>query len=184
MASGPPRCHRGARLTPALRLPPLELPHSCVRAAGTDKAERKERRKAEKRAAAAKRGEEPPETGAARQADAAPPAEVGDAQLARDSAPIVKALYTEHEETAAMSAADVAAFCEERDIAVTGSELRPVQSFHQLGLKKKLLRALRDFKKPSPIQAQCWPIVLSGRDLIGIAATGSGERSAGGHRTP
>jgi len=33
----------------------------------------------------------------------------------------------------------------------------------------------KGFTKPTPIQAQCWPIGLSGRDLIGIAETGSGK---------
>jgi ATP-dependent RNA helicase DBP3 len=102
-------------------------------------------------------------------------AEVGDAQLARESVPIVKDLYREHEETSAMTEAEVVAFREARRIAVAGCDLRPVKAFHQLGFKKKLLKAVQDFKMPSPIQAQCWPIVLSGRDLIGIAATGSGE---------
>jgi ATP-dependent RNA helicase DDX5/DBP2 len=31
------------------------------------------------------------------------------------------------------------------------------------------------FEKPSPIQAQGWSVVMSGRDLIGIAETGSGK---------
>lgn len=30
------------------------------------------------------------------------------------------------------------------------------------------------FQKPSPIQAQAWPVLLSGEDLIGIAQTGTG----------
>ncbi|KXZ43232.1 hypothetical protein GPECTOR_97g770 [Gonium pectorale] len=38
-----------------------------------------------------------------------------------------------------------------------------------------MLHATRTFVAPSPIQAQCWPIILAGRDLIGIAATGSGK---------
>ena len=36
----------------------------------------------------------------------------------------------------------------------------------------------KSFEKPSPIQAQAWPIVLSGQDLIGVAATGSGKTLA------
>lgn len=32
----------------------------------------------------------------------------------------------------------------------------------------------KSFVKPSPIQSQCWPPLLSNRDVIGIAATGSG----------
>jgi hypothetical protein len=43
-----------------------------------------------------------------------------------------------------------------------------------------MLHATRTFQQPSPIQSQCWPIVLSGRDLIGIAATGSGKTLAFG----
>lgn len=30
------------------------------------------------------------------------------------------------------------------------------------------------FVKPSPIQSQAWPILLKGKDLIGIAQTGTG----------
>lgn len=33
----------------------------------------------------------------------------------------------------------------------------------------------KNFKTPSPIQSQCWPPLLDGRDCIGIAATGSGK---------
>lgn len=33
----------------------------------------------------------------------------------------------------------------------------------------------KGFTKPSPIQSQCWAPLLSGRDVIGIAATGSGK---------
>lgn len=31
------------------------------------------------------------------------------------------------------------------------------------------------FTRPTSIQAQAWPILLSGHDLIGIAQTGSGK---------
>ncbi|KPA80169.1 putative DEAD box RNA helicase [Leptomonas pyrrhocoris] len=43
-------------------------------------------------------------------------------------------------------------------------------------LKSKLLA--QGFKAPTPIQAQSWPIVLSGRDLVGVAKTGSGKTLA------
>ncbi|KAI8604208.1 DEAD box RNA helicase [Dissophora ornata] len=41
-----------------------------------------------------------------------------------------------------------------------------------------MLDVTKSFKAPSPIQAACWPIVLSGRDIIGIAETGSGKTLA------
>ena len=55
-------------------------------------------------------------------------------------------------------------------------------SFAQLGLGKKLLRAISDmgFDAPSPIQEQAIPIQLSGRDLIGQAQTGTGKTAAFG----
>lgn len=31
------------------------------------------------------------------------------------------------------------------------------------------------FKEPTPIQSQGWPMALLGRDLIGLAETGSGK---------
>lgn len=31
------------------------------------------------------------------------------------------------------------------------------------------------FKEPTAIQGQGWPIALSGRDMVGIAQTGSGK---------
>ncbi|CCW66953.1 unnamed protein product [Phytomonas sp. Hart1] len=34
------------------------------------------------------------------------------------------------------------------------------------------------FKAPTPVQAQCWPVLLSGRDLVGVAKTGSGKTLA------
>ena len=31
------------------------------------------------------------------------------------------------------------------------------------------------YLRPTPIQAQAWPILLAGNDLVGIAQTGSGK---------
>jgi len=43
-----------------------------------------------------------------------------------------------------------------------------------------MLHGARKFTSPSPIQSQCLPIALSGRDMVGIAATGSGKTIAFG----
>ena len=32
--------------------------------------------------------------------------------------------------------------------------------------------------EPTPIQAQGWPMALSGRDVVGIAQTGSGKTAS------
>jgi ATP-dependent RNA helicase RhlE len=53
-------------------------------------------------------------------------------------------------------------------------------SFHSLGLSKPLLDALaaKDYPQATPIQSQAIPTVLSGRDLLGIAQTGTGKTAA------
>lgn len=33
----------------------------------------------------------------------------------------------------------------------------------------------QNFSEPTPIQAQGWPLALSGKDMVGIAQTGSGK---------
>ena len=61
-----------------------------------------------------------------------------------------------------------------------GSGIRPVLKFEHTGLPANMLHSTRDFMTPSPIQSQCWPIVMSGHDMVGIAATGSGKTLAFG----
>src|SRR5258706_653259 len=50
-------------------------------------------------------------------------------------------------------------------------------SFESLGLSAELLRAVTEqgYTEPTPIQAQAIPVVLSGRDLLGAAQTGTGK---------
>ena len=53
-------------------------------------------------------------------------------------------------------------------------------SFSDLGLSGPILQALAaaDYDTPTPIQAQAIPLVLQGRDLLGIAQTGTGKTAA------
>jgi len=55
-----------------------------------------------------------------------------------------------------------------------------LNSFHEFGLAEPITRALaqEDYVTPTPIQAQAVPLVLAGRDLIGIAQTGTGKTAA------
>ncbi len=52
--------------------------------------------------------------------------------------------------------------------------------FSGLGLAEPLLRALsaQDYDRPTPIQAQAIPQLLAGKDLLGIAQTGTGKTAA------
>jgi ATP-dependent RNA helicase DeaD len=56
----------------------------------------------------------------------------------------------------------------------------PSQSFSDLGLDAAVLKALKDvgYETPSAIQAATIPPLLSGRDVIGMAQTGTGKTAA------
>ena len=53
-------------------------------------------------------------------------------------------------------------------------------SFRDLALSDAVLRALADvgYESPSPIQAQTIPVLLSGKDMLGQAQTGTGKTAA------
>ena len=53
-------------------------------------------------------------------------------------------------------------------------------SFADLGLAEPLLRALHaaNYVQPTPIQARTIPLLLQGRDVLGIAQTGTGKTAA------
>jgi ATP-dependent RNA helicase DDX47/RRP3 len=64
-----------------------------------------------------------------------------------------------------------------------GSELKiddALQTFTDLGIKQELTDACAElgWKKPTPIQKEAIPLALSGRDVIGLAETGSGKTGA------
>ena len=55
-----------------------------------------------------------------------------------------------------------------------------VESFADLGLSESLLKTLTEigYETPSPIQAQCIPVLLDGHDILGMAQTGTGKTAA------
>ena len=55
-----------------------------------------------------------------------------------------------------------------------------MNSFEELSIKKSLLNAISDldFKKPTPIQIEAYPKILSGKNVVGIAQTGTGKTLA------
>jgi ATP-dependent RNA helicase RhlE len=55
-------------------------------------------------------------------------------------------------------------------------------SFDSLGLDGRILQALAEegYATPTPIQAQAIPAARDGRDLLGIAQTGTGKTAAFG----
>ena len=58
---------------------------------------------------------------------------------------------------------------------VIAADAVPEITFADLGLAPELLRAVLDegYTKPTPIQAQAIPLVISGKDIMGGAQTGT-----------
>ena len=84
--------------------------------------------------------------------------------------------------TAAREAAPIQAVA----AAAPGGELAAAEAatiditFADLGLTAPMLKALSDagYQRPTPIQAQAVPLALKGRDIIGLAMTGTGKTAA------
>jgi ATP-dependent RNA helicase RhlE len=53
-------------------------------------------------------------------------------------------------------------------------------TFNELNISEPILKALvsKNYKSPTPIQEQAIPVALDGRDLLGIAQTGTGKTAA------
>ena len=57
---------------------------------------------------------------------------------------------------------------------------KPENGFKTLGLPEKVIEAVKrvGFEQPSPIQAQTIPLLMKGRDVVGLAQTGTGKTAA------
>ncbi|KYQ48728.1 ATP-dependent RNA helicase DDX42 [Trachymyrmex zeteki] len=90
-----------------------------------------------------------------------------------------KNFYNVHEEIASLSKQQVDDLKKTLGIKVSGpSPSNPVTSFGHFGFDDALIKAIRknEYTQPTPIQAQAIP--AAGRDIIGIAKTGSGKTAA------
>jgi len=92
-----------------------------------------------------------------------------------------KIFYQPSEATINMSEKESIEFQKEHQMNVTGrisESYKPVKSFDDFNIDPKIMSVCKNFEKPMAIQSQCWPIISSGRDIIGIAETGSGKTLA------
>lgn len=89
-----------------------------------------------------------------------------------------KSFYKEHPEVAARTQKEVDDFRKEFQITVHGPDVpKPVTTFDEAGFPSYVMNEVKaqGFEKPTAIQSQGWPMALSGRDVVGIAETGSGK---------
>lgn len=92
--------------------------------------------------------------------------------------------YTEAADLTALPQSEIDKFLADNFIAVTDplssfAKLRPMTKFDYLPITDPAQRApFKTFKAPTSIQAAAWPFLFSGRDVIGVAETGSGKTMA------
>jgi ATP-dependent RNA helicase DDX23/PRP28 len=80
-----------------------------------------------------------------------------------------------------MTPRDWRIFREDHKIVTKGGSVpNPLRSWKEADLPDWLMMSIQDakYEKPSPVQMQAIPIGLQGRDLIGLAETGSGKTAA------
>jgi ATP-dependent RNA helicase DDX46/PRP5 len=96
--------------------------------------------------------------------------------------PFRKNFYSESLEIAEMTEEEVDELrADLENITVKGkSPPRPIQKFAQGGFGAQIMQIINElqFSTPSSIQSQALPAIMSGRDTIGVAKTGSGKTMA------
>ena len=94
---------------------------------------------------------------------------------------INKNFYAEHEDIAKLSPAHLHGLARKLNVKATGFDVpKPIASFAHFGFDEAIMAEIQrlGYATPTPIQAQSVPAGLSGRDVIGIAKTGSGKTAA------
>ncbi|GAO15619.1 uncharacterized protein UV8b_04796 [Ustilaginoidea virens] len=102
------------------------------------------------------------------------------------SGSVLAGVYTQTMSLSEVPQADIDDFLAANQVTITDpqkktSALRPVTEFRHLpatNLLEKTPSPFAGFKAPTPIQAASWPSTLSGRDVVGVAETGSGKTMA------
>lgn len=89
-----------------------------------------------------------------------------------------KSFYKEDPAVTARSDPEVDEYRKEHQMTVQGKNIpKPVTTFDEAGFPSYVMNEVKaqGFAKPTAIQAQGWPMALSGRDVVGVAETGSGK---------
>ena len=92
--------------------------------------------------------------------------------------------YTQTKSLSDLPQSEIDTFLSTNEILVTDPKnanvtLRPITEFKHLPESTLLdKKPFGKYKAPTPIQAASWPFTLSGRDVVGVAETGSGKTMA------
>ncbi|KAH0816451.1 hypothetical protein GEV33_006340 [Tenebrio molitor] len=95
--------------------------------------------------------------------------------------PFRKNFYIPHNNVKNRTEQEVDSYREVKDIIVRGSNVpSPNVCFEEGNFPEYIMQVIlkQGFAEPTAIQSQGWPVVMSGRDLVGIAQTGSGKTLA------
>uniref|UniRef100_A0A3P8W9Q4 RNA helicase n=1 Tax=Cynoglossus semilaevis TaxID=244447 RepID=A0A3P8W9Q4_CYNSE len=89
-----------------------------------------------------------------------------------------KNFYQQHPDVARRSPQEVEQYRMVRTITFKGRECpNPITQFQEAAFPSYVMEVIdkQNWTEPTPIQAQGWPLALSGKDMVGIAQTGSGK---------
>uniref|UniRef100_A0A2K6D9E6 Probable ATP-dependent RNA helicase DDX5 n=1 Tax=Macaca nemestrina TaxID=9545 RepID=A0A2K6D9E6_MACNE len=89
-----------------------------------------------------------------------------------------KNFYQEHPDLARRTAQEVETYRRSKEITVRGHNCpKPVLNFYEANFPANVMDVIarQNFTEPTAIQAQGWPVALSGLDMVGVAQTGSGK---------
>lgn len=92
--------------------------------------------------------------------------------------PFRKNFYVPHNNVKNRTQQDIDNYREDKEIIVRGTNVPyPNMCFEEGNFPDYIMQEIlkQGFNEPTAIQSQGWPVVLSGRDLVGIAQTGSGN---------
>jgi len=89
-----------------------------------------------------------------------------------------KNFYQEHPAVTNRSPMEIQQFHQAQTITVSGNNVpNPIFTFEEGNFPDYVMNQIKrnSWQSPTSIQSQAWPIALSGRNLVGIAQTGSGK---------
>lgn len=91
-----------------------------------------------------------------------------------------KDFYKPHPNVSNREPQEVERFRTQHEITVKGPAPNPIQEFDEVFVPDYVLNEIKkqNYERPTPIQAQGWPIALSGNNMVGVAQTGSGKTLA------